>query len=72
MTNESQPPDPRLDAALARIQAQHGQHLPPGTEERLRTSVQALLAAADTLRATPLTNADEPDPIYRAYRADMP
>ncbi len=72
MSEPTPPPDARLDAAMARVLAQHGAHLPAAAEVRLRENVRALLASIDALRNTPLINADEPDPVFRVYRADAP
>jgi hypothetical protein len=38
--------------------------------EQLRRAVRHLVEVAATLRAYPLTNADEPDPIFRAFRSE--
>jgi hypothetical protein len=49
---------------LARIPS----NLSSGDAERIRRGAIALLQSAAALRQVPLTNADEPDPIFVPYR----
>ena len=67
------PPEPDarlLEALLASVAAVHGERIGPERMERVRESIKGLRTAAEALAAYPLTNADEPDPIFAAYRAE--
>ncbi len=44
--------------------------LSDGERERLQTSIGHMQAASAAMHAYPLTNADEPDPIFAAFRAE--
>ena len=71
MTTEREPADDaRVEALVAAVKAAHGDHIGPEQEERLRAQVRSLCAMAESLAAYPLTNADEPDVIFAAYRAE--
>ncbi len=69
MTSERQN-DQRLEAWLTLVTARYGDRIPAAEHERVRESVRGLRAAADALAAFPLTNADEPDVLFRAYRGE--
>lgn len=44
--------------------------LDPEQTEQVRRALSHLLDLGAKLKAYPLTNADEPDPIFRAYRRE--
>jgi hypothetical protein len=69
MTPEQQN-DQGLEAWLALVIARYGDRIPAVERERVRESVRGLRAAADALAAFPLTNADEPDVLFRVYRGE--
>ena len=54
------------DAVLAR----YGERLDEAAVEKVRGEIAELVKAAETLRAYRLTNADEPDFVFRAYRRE--
>lgn len=61
-----------IDAMLETIQASLGTKIDDAEEiERLRKGIDGWLGRAATLRDYPLTNADEPDFIFRAYRSEV-
>jgi hypothetical protein len=62
--------DQGLEAWLALVIARYGDRIPAVERERVRESVRGLRAAADALAAFPLTNADEPDVLFRVYRGE--
>lgn len=62
--------DRRLEAWLALVTALAGDRIPAAEWERVRDSVRGLRAAADALASLPLTNADEPDVLFRPYRGE--
>ncbi len=68
---EQRPDDSRVETLTAAVLAVHGEHIPAARQERLRASVHRLRAAAAALATVPLTNADEPDPIFRVYRGEQ-
>jgi hypothetical protein len=70
-----QPPAPELDEQLVEAMLAHALahlkfELPDEDLPKLRQSVEANLRNAAILRRYPLTNADEPDYIFRPYRAE--
>ena len=54
------------DAVLAR----YGDRLDEAGVAKVRGEVEDLVKAAETLRAYRLTNGDEPDFVFRAYRRE--
>lgn len=61
----------RIDAMLETIQASLDTRIDDPEEiERLRKGLDGVLTRAATLREYPLTNADEPDFVFRAYRSE--
>ena len=54
------------DAVLAR----YGDRLDEAAAEKVRAEIEELLTAAEMLRAYRLTNADEPDFVFRPYRGE--
>lgn len=68
--SQPQTDDRRLDAFVALITTVHGEHITAEHAPRLRDAARALREAIAELYAYPLTNADEPDPVFAAYRAD--
>jgi hypothetical protein len=69
MTAERQD-EQQLEVWLALVTARYGDRIPVAELERVRESVRGLRAAAAALAAFPLTNADEPDVLFRAYRGE--
>ena len=67
---DDQPEDPRIDTLVAAVTAAHAAHIPAEETARLRASVISLRAAVTALDAYPLTNADEPDTLFAAYRRE--
>lgn len=68
MAEETQ--DPKLEALVAAVQAVYGGRISEEQMARVRDGVKGLREAAAALYAYPLTNADEPDPIFAAYREE--
>lgn len=62
--------DAHLEALVASITAAYGGRISQEQMQRVRDGVQGLREAAAALYAYPLTNADEPDPIFAAYRGE--
>ncbi len=61
----------RIDALLETVQAALDTRITDPEEiERVRKGLGGVLERAATLRNYPLTNADEPDFTFRAYRAE--
>ncbi len=60
----------QLAAWLDLVTALSGDRIPAAEWDRARESVRGLRAAADVLAAFPLTNADEPDVLFRPYRGE--
>ena len=54
------------DAAMAR----YGDRLDAAGEAKVRDEIAEMVKAAAALRACRLTNADEPDFVFRAYRRE--
>jgi hypothetical protein len=65
-------PSATVKALLGLVQATYrpGAVLTDAERARLRTTIEAMQAASTALHAYPLTNADEPDPIFAAFRAE--
>ncbi len=66
MTEESR--DVEAEALAALLHARYGDRLSEEQGAKLREAVRGLREAIGSLYAFPLTNADEPDVIFRAYR----
>lgn len=63
--------DAQIDAVLQTIQDRLQTPVEDSDEiERLRKGIDGMLKRAETLRAFPLTNADEPDFTFGAYRSE--
>ena len=62
--------EPLVDALLGVVIARYGGRIGPEQIGRLRESVRGLREAAAALYAYPLTNADEPDQVFAAYRGE--
>ena len=65
-------PDPEADALFEIVRVRYGDRLTPAQLDELRKIVAAQLEAARTLRAVPLSNADEPMQPFAPYRAEEP
>ncbi len=65
-------PTPTITALVDVVQAIYrpGAALSDSERERLQTAIGHMQAASAAMRAYPLTNADEPDPIFAAFRAE--
>ena len=76
MTEAQQSPGPpplgaaKLDAAIAAISTRHGDRIDPEARAKAREVVTGIHAAVAALDAYPLTNADEPDPVFTAFQRD--
>jgi len=57
-------------AMLDVIVARYPGRLTPAQLELVHQAIGELTEISGRLRAYPLTNADEPDPIFRAYRQE--
>ena len=62
-------------AAVARglmdaVRALYGDRLSAEEEERVADELRRMVEAAEALRRVPLTNADEPDVLFRPYRGE--
>ncbi len=68
MAEETQ--DARVEALIAVVRAVYGERISEEQMERVRDGVKGLRDVAAALYAYPLTNADEPDPIFAAYRGE--
>jgi hypothetical protein len=60
----------QIDAAVAYIRHSLGWDLSEADEAEVRNGVERQLKQAARLRAYPLRNADEPDFVFQAYRAE--
>lgn len=65
---ESARPDP-ADLVLALVQEHYPHGLEPEQLARIRRHIQRQQARSAALSGFPLTNADEPAPVYFAFRA---
>ena len=55
---------------LALVSRLDAEHLGPEHLERIRSDIAGCLARSKRLSRFPLTNADEPAPVYSAWRAE--
>lgn len=67
---QEQQDDPHMEALVAAVMAAHGARIPAEHVEKIRESVKGLRGAVAAMNAYPLINADEPDPIFAAYRSN--
>lgn len=71
MSGTSDAPDAgQIQAAVDYIKQSLQWELSAEEEAEVRTNVERHLKQAATMRAYPLQNADEPDFIFRPYRAE--
>ena len=71
MTDEQTRDDDTIVAALAAtVHARYGDRLTPEQAGRVPEIIRGLRDAAAALAACPLANADEPDPVFAAYRGE--
>lgn len=68
-------PDGASDAALVdalweAVKTRHGERLSPHQLDQVRQGIVTMLETAARLEAYPLTNADEPDFVFRPYTAE--
>ena len=68
---DDDPLSAEVDARMALILARHGSRLEPSARLAIRKEVASMIARGRTLKAYPLTNADEPAPVFHAYRAPL-
>lgn len=73
--NDQKQPEPeidagQIDAAVAYIKHSLGYELSEADEAEVRSGVERQLKQAAKMRAYPLQNADEPDFVFQAYRAE--
>lgn len=57
-----------VDGRLALIEARFGERFDDAQRERIRLAIERQLTLADRLRRTPLSNADEPEIVFRPHR----
>ena len=62
--------EPLVYALTSVVLAAHGDHIPEDQRNRVRESIRNLREVADTLTKYPLTNADEPEPFFSAFRGE--
>ncbi len=70
MADEPTPTDPSTEAYANLTRTLHANHIDPAHEADVAKQVAALRDAIKLVAAVPLTNADEPEPRFAAYRAD--
>jgi hypothetical protein len=58
------------EARLAEIVARFGATLSPRQLEQIRSRIERTLSLSAAMRATPLTNADEPEIVFAPYRSE--
>lgn len=71
MSQQEQPqaaPDPMVEAMLAQVRAALAWELSEEEAAVVRGRIEGALKMAATLRAYPLTNADEPDFVFIPHR----
>lgn len=68
--SEPAKPDPEADALFEIVRQRYGDRLTPEQLDEVRKIVQAQVETARALRATRLTNADEPMQPFAPYRAE--
>jgi hypothetical protein len=68
-----EPPRPRseVDARMDLILARYGKSLDEEARKSVRAEVESIVRRAETLRKFPLTNGDEPFPVFTPYRASL-
>ena len=66
----SSPESPRVDALTETLVCGFPDRFSPDQIEKLRQQVGQIEATVARLRAYPLTNADEPEPIFHATPAE--
>ena len=62
--------DAVVEALAATVRARYGGRLSPEQAGRVPEIIRGLRDAAAALAAYPLANADEPDPVFAAYRGE--
>lgn len=69
--SNSAPPPPRAeDLYLALVEQLDPERLQPEHLKKIRDDIAAQLARSKRLSCFPLTNADEPAPVFAAWRAE--
>lgn len=68
--SEPAPHTREVDLRLELVRQRHGERLGPEQLDDLRRAVAAIVEQVAALRAVPLSNADEPLPGFRPWRAD--
>lgn len=66
----NEPAEVRIEAGIASVVAALSYELDDGGRAAVREKVIGHLGLGDALRAYPLANSDEPDFIFRVYRAE--
>ena len=67
---QAAPDEPLVDALMGAVLVAHGDRIPEHQRDRVRESIRNLREVAATLAKYPLTNADEPEPFFAAYRGE--
>lgn len=68
-SNSSPPPQSEEDLYLALVKQLDPQRLQPEHLKKIRDDIAAQLVRSKRLSNFPLTNADEPAPVFAAWRA---
>ena len=66
--DNQQPTDPTVEPYLALALGLRREHIAGDEEEHIAKQVTLLRGAVEAIDAVPLTNADEPEPRFAAYR----
>lgn len=69
MSTKSESPGLKpVDARIAEIAERFGERLTAEQRLQVRTRIERTIALSVAMRATPLTNADEPEIVFSPYR----
>lgn len=60
---------PIIDARLADLTSRYGDRYSDAQRAQVRARIARTVALSDSLRRTPLTNADEPEIVFAPYRS---
>ncbi len=70
MADDQTPADPSVDPYATLAQSLHADRIDAAHAAHVAQQVASIRAAVAKIRAVPLTNADEPEARFAAYRAD--
>lgn len=66
--DDAPPARTEVDARMDLILARYGGFLDDDARKTIRNEVQSIVRRGEALRKFPLTNADEPSPVFSPYR----